>query len=284
VKTTASPVPTPCPAAAGGRRRPDGPARRRRRAGPAAAALAVAVLAGALGAAPQPAAAQIPVTDVAHMTANVYWHYAHYVQLAYQIWQHATQIANQLRQIQAQLRALRKLPDPVWRDLAPLLAELDAVVRSGRAIGYALPDAGAQLRQVYPGWTPWTDAAAAPLQTERALDTMRAGLAAIARQAQSLGPAEQALAQIRRQMAATDGHQQALEQLATLSGLTAQEQLLGRQALAVSANLQAVGQAYWIDREAQARAALALVAAETARSAFRSTSRGWTFVPPATLR
>src|SRR5207302_1778716 len=109
------------------------------------------------------------------------------------------------------------------------------------------------------------------------LDTMRAGLAAISRQSQSLAPGEQTLAAIRRQMARTDGHQQALEHLATLASFTAQEQLLTRQSLAVGANLQAVGQAYWIDRAAQARATFRVLAAETALAAYQSTSPGWIF-------
>lgn|GEM_PF-240360 len=229
-----------------------------------------------------PAAAQIPVTDAAHIAVNSYWHYLHYVQLAYQIYQHALQLANQVRQIEAQLRALRKLDDPNWREIQTLLAELDGLVRSGQAIGYALPDAGGQLRQVYPGWTPWQDPAAAPLQSERALDTMRAGLAAISRQSQSFGPGEQTLLAIRQQMTRTDGHQQALEQLATLGSFTAQEQLLTRQSLAVNANLQAVGQAYWIDREAQARATFRRLATETSLAAYQSTSPGWTFTPATT--
>ena len=243
------------------------------------------VLAALVGLVAPPAApAQIPVTDAAHMALNGSWHYVHYVQAAYQIYQQALQVANQVRQLEAQLRALRKLANPNWRDLQPLLYDLDGLVRSGRAIGYALPDAGGQLRQVFPGWTPWSDPAAAPLQAERALDTMRAGLAAVGRQAQSLAATEQTLAAIRGQMATTDGHQQALEHLATLSAVAAQEQLLSRQSLAVNANLQAVAHAYWIDREAQARAALGLATLETARAAYRSTSPGWTFVPPPTLR
>ena len=72
------------------------------------------------------------------------------------------------------------------------------------------------------------------------------------------------------------------ESLATLGSFTAQEQLLTRQSLAVNANLQAVAQAYWIDREAQARATFRVLAAETALAAYQSTSPGWTFVPPGT--
>jgi P-type conjugative transfer protein TrbJ len=261
----------PCRGGEGGRRHGAAPA----------LALVLAGLLLVVSAAPAPA--QIPVTDAAHIALNSAWHYLHYLQFAFQIYQHYVQIGNQLRQIEYQLRALQKLEHPNWRDIQSLLYDLDALARSGRAIGYALPDAGGQLRQVYPGWTPWTDPTAAPLQAERALDTMRAGLAAISRQSQSLAPGEQTLAAIRQQMTGTAGHQQALEQLATLGSFTAQEQLLARQSLAVNANLQAVGQAYWIDREAQARATFRVLTAETALAAYQSNSPGWTFVPRPTL-
>jgi P-type conjugative transfer protein TrbJ len=261
-----------------GRRR----ARGRDRVHRGALALVLAALLLVCGA--PPAGAVIPVTDYAHIAVNQYWHYVHYVQFAFQIYQHVTQIANQVRQIDNQLRALSKLRNPNWREIQSLLTDLDFLVRSGRAIGYSFPDPGGQLRQVYPGWTPWTDPMVAPVQSERALDTMRAGLDAINRQAQSFSPGEQTLAAIRQQMATTDGHQQAIEHLATLSSFSAQEQLLTRQSLAVNANLQAVANAYWIDREAQSRAAFQLATTETALAAYRTTSPGFTFVPPPPLR
>ncbi|HVT61590.1 MAG TPA: hypothetical protein VHR45_24730 [Thermoanaerobaculia bacterium] len=228
----------------------------------------------------QPAPAQIPVTDVAHIAVNSYWHYLHYLQAALQIVQHYAQIANQVRQIEAQLRALKKLDHPNWRQVSDLLLELDYLIRSGQSLGYSLADIGAQFRHTYPGWTRLLDPTLPPLQAERALDTFRAGLAATARQAQSLAAGEQTLAAIRAQMASSDGHQQALEQLATLSGFAAQEQLLARQSLAVSANLQAVAQGYWVNRQAQADATFHDVTFETSLAAYRSSSPGFTFQPP----
>jgi P-type conjugative transfer protein TrbJ len=230
--------------------------------------------------APPPAAAQIPVTDAIHIALNSYWHYVHYLQFAFQIYQHVTEIANQIQQIDNQLRALQKLAHPNWRDLQALLANLDSLARSGTSIGYSLANPGAQLHFTFPGWTPWLGPGAAASQSQRSLDTMRAGLDAISLQSQTIAPGEQTLAAIRQQMASTDGHQMALEQLTTLAVFSAQEQLLARQSLAVNANLQAVANAYWIDREAQARAAFQIVAASTAQANFQSTSPGFTFAPP----
>jgi hypothetical protein len=68
-----------------------------------------------------------------------------------------------------------------WRQIGTLLEELDGIVRSGWALGYALADAGAQFQATLPGWQPWTGAGNYQVQTTRALDTMRASLAAISR-------------------------------------------------------------------------------------------------------
>jgi P-type conjugative transfer protein TrbJ len=246
-------------------------------AGRLALALALSgalVLAGAV-----PAGAQIPVTDVAHITANVYWHALHYAQLALQIYQQYQQLVSAYEQVRNQLLALRKLANPNWRTVAGLLAELDLLVRSGRALGYTLADAGAQFATTFPGWHRWSDPTVYPQQTERALDTMRAGLATIARQAGNLREGEQTLGAIRAQMAATQGHQQALEQLATLASFQAQEALLTRQSLAVAGNLQAVANGYWLNREAQSRATFAALATESALAAGRNGSPSWSFLP-----
>jgi P-type conjugative transfer protein TrbJ len=221
----------------------------------------------------------VPVTDVAHIALNAYWHLEHYFQFAYQIYQQTEQITNQISQIDAQLRALAKLRDPNWRQIQPLLTELDFLMRSGSALGYPLPDVGGQYRQLYPGYSPWTDLGAPVRQSERALDTFRAGLAATSSQAQTFAPGEDLLASIRQQMTTTDGHQQALEQIATLAAFSAQELLLTRQALAVANNQAALAHGYWIDRQAQGDATLAWALVETSQAAARNTSPGWTFRP-----
>jgi P-type conjugative transfer protein TrbJ len=238
----------------------------------AAVCLAVVLLVGLWGAGGVPAAAQVPVIDPAHIALNAAWHYLHYLQFALQIYQ-------QVEQIENQVRALAKLRDPNWREIQSLLTELDFLMRSGSSLGYPLPDVGGQYRQLYPGWAPWTDAGVPQRQAERALDTLRAGLAATSQQAQSFAPGEDLLGRIRQQMSSTDGHQQALEQLATLAAFSAQEQLLTRQALAVSNNQMAVAQGYWLNRQAQGEANFTIAMAETALAAERNTSRGWSFRP-----
>jgi P-type conjugative transfer protein TrbJ len=265
--------PTPHPAGS-----PPAPRRRRRQRARRAAAVALACAVAASAGTP-PARAIIPVTDVAHIALNAHWHYVHYLQFALQIYQQAEQLAAQAEQIRYQLQALRKLDAPAWRQVASELGDLAALVRSGKSLGYSLPDLGDEFVSTYPGWQPWsaTWTTTYPLQTERALDTMRAGLAAAARQGEELAAGEQLLATIRAQMAGTNGHQEALEQLTTLAVFSAQEQLLARQALAVQSNLQAVADGYWLNREAQSRATFDAATAAAARAAAADTSPGWTF-------
>ena len=229
--------------------------------------------------APSFAAAQIPVTDYAHIAVSEYWHYAHYLQFALQIVHQVEQLTALYHQIDNQLLALRKLADPNWREIASLLNDLDAVMRSGQALGYTLAGIESQFRNVFPGWQSWSNPAMYQLQTERALDTMRAGLSSANRQGQTFAAGEETLAAIRAQMAATQGHQQALEQLATLGSFSAQEQLLTRQSLAVTNNLQAVAFGYWLNREAQSQATFNAVAGSSSMAAYQDSSPGWTFVP-----
>jgi P-type conjugative transfer protein TrbJ len=228
---------------------------------------------------PASAFAQIPVTDAAHIALNAYWHYVHYLQFALQIVQQVEQLSALGHQIDNQLVALRKLGDPHWRDIAPELTDLATLMQAGRALGYPQPGIGDQFRTTFPGWTTWWGAGADQDQTVRALNTMRDGLTAVARQGASLSDGEQTLAAIRDQMQATAGHQQALEQLTTLASFSAQEQLLTRQALAVGNNLQAVAGGYWLDREAQGRATQAAVWTASSTAAFNNHPTTWTFVP-----
>jgi P-type conjugative transfer protein TrbJ len=240
----------------------------------------VVSLALALALASSPAPAQFPVTDVAHISVNAYWHLAHYVQFAEQILQQYYQILNQIRQIQYQLQALRKLQDPNWRSVAVLLQDLEYLTRLGKSLGYSLANLDGEFRNTFPGWEAWRTPDAPQQQAQRALDTMRAGLLAVRRQSQSFGESEGLLATIRDQMGRVQGHEQQLELLATLSSFHAQEALLTRQQLSVANNLAAVAAAYQIDRQAQADATYNLLVQQTSLAGFRNSSPGFTFQPP----
>ena len=258
------------------------PPRCRRPKARAAAVPLVLVLSLAL-VAPAPAAAQVPVIDAAHIALNAYWHYVHYLQFAFQIYQHFTQIANQIEQIDNQLRALKKLANPNWRDIQLLLANLDSLVRSGTSIGYSLSNAGGQLRQVFPGWTPWSPTTTPANQSERSSMLLRAGLLRHLLQSQSFAPGEQTSppsASRWRRPTATRWPSNSLAYPRRLfrPGAAPHPPVPRRQ----RQPSRAVSDAYWIDREVPRPAPPPSRSSppRPARPTLQSTSAGFTFAPP----
>jgi P-type conjugative transfer protein TrbJ len=220
--------------------------------------LAALLLLVAALAAPAPAAAVIPVTDVAHILVNQYWHYVHYVQFALQIYQHYQALTNQVRQIENQLQALKKLSNPNWREVYDLLANLDWIMRQGQALAYSYHDIDGQFQQAFPGWVEvqsWP--AQRQLQAVRTLDTMRTGLDTASEQFRHDIADQLFLERIKVQMDGIHGHQEALELGNTISMYTAQELGVIKQSLATGNNLQAVYYGHQINREAQGEATLA---------------------------
>jgi P-type conjugative transfer protein TrbJ len=241
--------------------------------------VAALVLAGAL-AAPPPAAALVPVIDYTHILVNEYWHYVHYVQFALEIYQHYQQIANQVRQIDYQLQALRKLSNPNWREVYDLLANLDWIMRQGQALAYSYQDIDAQFQQTYPGWTEvqnWP--AQRQMQTVRALDTMRTGLDTVSEQFRHDIADQLFLERIKAQMSTTQGHQQALELQSTIQMYTAQELGVIKQSLAVANNLQAVTYGRQLNREAQGEATLVAGLNRTIASNSLQATPGYSAIP-----
>jgi P-type conjugative transfer protein TrbJ len=246
-----------------------------------AAAVAVLVGMGVSLTSPPPLAAQIPVTDVAHIGVATYHQVIHYVARAYEIYQKALQIYNQYEQIRAQLQALRKLDDPNWREVASLLWMLEKTMQQGRSLAYSLSDITEQLAEIFPGWEPrreWTEEHR--LQVTRALDTMKAAMATIRREGNNFIPDQYTLGRIKSQMGGVKGHQEALELLATIGTYHAEETLLARQAMAVNSNIHAVYYGYLLNREAQNEAGLQLSLQRSLRGAL-SDSQGFTAIPPA---
>jgi P-type conjugative transfer protein TrbJ len=202
------------------------------------------VLGGGLAA---PASAQFMVLDASNLAENVR-----------QVTAAMDQINNQRQQIEYQLQALRRLNSPRWGDIAPLLQQLDALMRQSRALGYSLADIDRQFVETFPGWQPAPDnlalAEAQRMQAERTLGTMRAALNVLSEQGRQFAAGQQLLASIKAQMSGIEGTQGALELQATLDAFAAEELGLQRQMMITHANLQAVHNAYVINREAESRA------------------------------
>lgn len=227
----------------------------------------------------QPAAPQIPVTDAAHIAVNTYYHILHYVQFAEQIYQHYTQIANQIRQIEYQVQALKKLEHPNWREVADLIAFLDYLMKQGEALAYSLGDINQRFLDTFPGWQEWQSW---PLQyrnqTVRALETMRTGLNTVAEQAHHDIADQLFLSRIQSQMDSIHGTQEALELNATLQAFNAQELSVIKQSLATGNNMASVYYAEQLNREAQANASLQ-AALDRTLSTPAPPAPGYSFLP-----
>src|SRR5467141_1597766 len=79
------------------------------------------------------------VFDPSNFARNVL-HYARRLQ----------QMALQKQQLQQQLAAMRKLPNPPWRDIRQTVAQLDGLMADGRALSYRLRNLDQQFQATFP--------------------------------------------------------------------------------------------------------------------------------------
>lgn len=224
---------------------------------------------------PPPAAAQWAVFDAPHTVQTI----IHYIARGYEIYQKAEQIRRQIEQVRRQVQALKKLANPNWREVASLLYVLDRLMQQGDSLAYSLADIEARFRETFPGWIPLRPGVEERRrQAERALATMRQGLATVQRSSHLITD-QYTLGDIKSKMATIEGHQEALELLATIGTFGAEEQILTRQALAVANNLDAVYYGYRLNQEAQAEATRIANLERTSETARRMRSAGFTFRP-----
>ena len=235
--------------------------------------LAVSAVALTACAAPSAAHAQFGIPGVPQIVIDP----RNLIQNGRQVVQGAQQIDNQRRQILYQIQALRKLPNPNWRELTGLVNQLDALMRQGQALAYSAANIDRQFQQTFPGYQLPAGlrlSEAQRGQATRALATMRASLNAVGRQMQDVRPGLARLGQIKRQMGGVQGPQAALELQNTLQGYVAEEMVMLRQAVAVQTNAQAVAEAARVQREMQSDALLEQIHRNTL-SRRRATSSGF---------
>jgi len=168
------------------------------------------------------------------------------------------QINNQRQQITYQLQALRKLPNPNWREIATLVHQLDVLMRQGAALGYSIQSLDQQFEQTFPGHRAAINNLQVPVeqrqQAQRTLATMRAALNVLQWQSRSFQSGQQKLAAIKASMSGIRGTQEALELQSTVDAFVAEEIGLLRQTVATQTNVQAVYNAYVVNQETQTRA------------------------------
>lgn len=213
----------------------------------------VVVLALALTAAPWRAAAAqflgpMPVVDV---NATGQW----VTQLA-RMTQQINTARDQLSSYRANMVKLGGAGGYHLRGIDAALAQADALMREGRAIGYSLANVDAVFRTTFPGGVVPADyPAERRTQLVRTLETLRGSLNAASATARQLALGTAKLEAMKGQLRGIRSAQQAAELNTTVGLHTAEELTLLRQQMAAIANAQSVFMASQVQRDAQAQAA-----------------------------
>jgi len=190
--------------------------------------------------------AQLTVFDPTNFARNVL-HYARRLE----------QMDLQRQQLEQQLAAMRKLPNPPWRDISQTVAQINALMADGRALSYQLANLDQQFRTTFPvgrSFVDWPTERRA--QAERTVATMGAVLAGARAQAQAFNDGLGRVAQIKAQVGSIQGHEAALELQNSATVLTAEELILLRQALIAQSSMQAVYYSDRVNAEAQQSATI----------------------------
>jgi P-type conjugative transfer protein TrbJ len=163
----------------------------------------------------------------------------------------------QRQQLEQQLAAMRKLPNPPWRDISQTVGQLNALMADGRALSYQLANLDQQFRATFPvdqSFRDWPTERRA--QAQRTVATMGAVLAGARAQAQGFNDGLGRIAQIKAQVGTVPGHEAALELQNTATVFTAEELMLLRQALMAQTSMQAVYYADRVNTESQQAATI----------------------------
>lgn len=163
----------------------------------------------------------------------------------------------QRQQLEQQLAAMRKLPNPPWRDISQTVGQLNALMADGRALSYQLANLDQQFRATFPvdqSFRDWPTERRA--QAQRTVATMGAVLAGARAQAQVFNDGLGRIAQIKAQVGTVPGHEAALELQSTATVFTAEELMLLRQALMAQTSMQAVYYADRVNTESQQAATI----------------------------
>lgn len=167
------------------------------------------------------------------------------------------QMDMQKQQLEQQLNAMRKLPNPPWRDISQTVGQLNALMADGRALSYQLANLDQQFRATFPvdqSFSDWPSERRA--QAQRTVATMGAVLAGARAQAQVFNDGLGRIAQMKSEVNTIQGHEAALELQNTATVFTAEELMLLRQALMAQTSMQAVYYADRVNTEAQQAATI----------------------------
>lgn len=194
--------------------------------------------------------------DPIHTVSNLIQFILHWYQRAKAITEAVKQTTGQIRQIQMQIQALRKMASIPWREVANLLYMLDSLLARNGSLAYTLDNIDGVLQEVFPGWTEtkfatWRDQK--KLRAERVLATFRGTLSSIGR-GSALISDQYKLWDIKTAFESVEGTQGALEGLGAFLAYIAEEQILQRQAAYAAQNAATIYYADRVNRDAEAEA------------------------------
>jgi P-type conjugative transfer protein TrbJ len=202
----------------------------------------------------QPASAQIPVTDLAHIAVSTWAEVSRYLQMAYDIVQEGVQIYNQIEQIKNQAQALRKLDYHNWRDIGPLYHQLSGILNQADSLTYEIEGLEEQFYSTFPGAARYTNF---PSETftvvQKSLDTLRLNLLSLHQINEDQKGSLQVLGDLQNQVDAAEGHEEVLEALAEIGSWQSSQLATIGVTLQNLANVQIVAASYQINQEARAR-------------------------------
>jgi P-type conjugative transfer protein TrbJ len=221
-----------------------------------------------LCAAPRPSRPQIPVTDVAHIAVSTWAEIARYAQDAYQIYQHALSIYNQIQQIERQIQALKKLDARSWRDIGPLYHQLNSILQQRDTLTYAVEDLEEEFYATFPGTTRYVNFPTEHFnQVQRTLDTLRLNLLSLHQIHLDSQGSLQVLGEIQNHVDSAKGHEETLEALGELGSWQADQLATIGSTLQAIANTAIVASSYQINQTARERQSVSDVLLTTANRA-----------------
>src|SRR5580700_4674045 len=109
---------------------------------------AIALAGAFFGALAQPTQAQVAVYDAANFAKNTLTE-LHTLQI---VTDQATQITNQLQQIDYQVQSLRNFPNGIWGQIQQDLQALTRIAKVGQSISYGDANLSTEFTHMYPGY------------------------------------------------------------------------------------------------------------------------------------
>lgn len=211
---------------------------------------AILILVAFLSLAPQPAQAQIPVTDVAHILETVWAEFSRYAQELLSLYNQAEQIYAQYEAIYYQVVALQKLDFHSWRDIAPLLGRMESLLADSQLLTYRVQELETQFWSFFPLGTYTNAPEERYQQVYKILDTYRAQLQVLQDIDEDTRLAVGHLADMKAQLAAAEGPEQALEVIGDAQLWTGEQILAGQSVLQLLLNQQIVTSAQALQERA----------------------------------